>query len=87
MFPIKELSKLVIYKKLISLSIFYNPMFNNLIELKKISENLIQIQQMDFLGCPIVKEKFYRKKLFSMFLNLSLLDNLDRKGNENSLED
>ena len=61
-------------------------MFNNFDELKKVSVNLINIQQMDCFGCPIVNEKLYRKKLFVMFSNLSLLDNLDRKGNENSLD-
>lgn len=59
-----------------------NILFENLDYLSIYKDLFKNIRQLDFFNCPIANNKNYRKKIFSLFSDLILLDNLDKNGQE-----
>jgi len=83
--PGSELAKLASFTDLQSLSFGGNQLkeFKDLEALKGLS----QLAQLDLFGCPIENSDDYRKKVFEIFKELSILDNKDQEGNDVDYEE
>eukprot|EP01017_Pseudomicrothorax_dubius_P043862 TRINITY_DN7368_c0_g1_i3.p1 TRINITY_DN7368_c0_g1~~TRINITY_DN7368_c0_g1_i3.p1 ORF type:complete len:218 (-),score=43.56 TRINITY_DN7368_c0_g1_i3:114-767(-) len=83
-FPPKELVLVgEAYPNLVSLSLCNYMHFVSWDDIN-VLKRLPKLIQLDLIGCPVVSDnpKTYREKVFQMFPNLKLLDNLTRRGEE-----